>query len=154
MSQQSVIHSTFTIERAYAAAPERVFAAWADPRTKRRWFAESEGSAVEAYELDFRVGGREHGRFRLAGGALFSNDTVYLDIVPGGRIVSAYTMSAGERRISASLATVELAPASAGTRLVFTEQAAFFAGADGPERREQGWRELLARLAAELAAPR
>ena len=35
----SVLHSTYTIERTYAATPERVFAALSDPAKKRRWFA-------------------------------------------------------------------------------------------------------------------
>ena len=36
------------------------------------------------------------------------NDTTYQDIVPEERIVLAYTMAVGGRRISASLATVEI----------------------------------------------
>ena len=155
MITESVVHSTITIERTYPVAPERVFKAWADPRQKRRWFAEGEGGSVLQYDLDFREGGRETARFRdEKSNAEFRNDGHYEDIVPGRRIVVAYTMSAGDRRISASLATVELRPQGEGTRLVFTEQAAFFDGADGPRMREQGWRELLDRLAAELQAPR
>jgi uncharacterized protein YndB with AHSA1/START domain len=59
-------------------------------------------------------------------------------------------MAAAGRRFSASLATVELLPEGAGTRLAFTEQAAFFEGADGPALREQGWKALLDALGAEL----
>ena len=76
--------------------------------------------------MDFRVGGREVARFRFKGGAPMGNDTVYLDIVPERRIVFAYTMLAGDTRISVSLATVEIMPVCAGTRLVYTEQGAFF----------------------------
>ena len=39
MEQQSVIHSTFVIERSFAKPPERVFSAFADAATKRRRFA-------------------------------------------------------------------------------------------------------------------
>jgi hypothetical protein len=42
-------------------------------------------------------------------------------------------------------------PAEQGTELIFTEQAAFFEGADGPQMREEGWRKLLESLAQELA---
>jgi hypothetical protein len=34
---------------------------------------------------------------------------------------------------------------------VFTHQAAFFEGADGPQMREAGWHQLLARLGGESA---
>jgi hypothetical protein len=38
-----------------------------------------------------------------------------------------------------------------GTDLIFTHQAVFFEGADGPEMREGGWRRLLEKPDAELA---
>ncbi len=157
MSDTAVTHGTFTLERAYSAAPARVFAAFSDPARKRRWFAEGPGFHLESFEMDFRVGGRETSRFRFAAGtpieegAPCSNDTVYMDIVPDRRIVIAYSMSLSGRRFSCSQATMEFRPGeNGGTRLVFTEQAAFFEGADGIVIREQGTRELLGQLAVEL----
>ena len=156
MQKHSVTHSTFVIERNYPATSERVFTAFADPAKKRRWYAQGDGSDVEDFQMDFRVGGSEHTRRRFKEGTPFpgvalTNRTNYQDIVPDHRIVLAYTMSLGDQRISASLATFEFLPAEKGTILVFTEQAAFFEGADGPEMREQGWRKLLEQLAKELA---
>jgi hypothetical protein len=60
-------------------------------------------------------------------------------------------MSVGETRFSSSLATIELLPTKKGTELAFTEQSAFFEGADGPEIRREGWRLLLERLSEALA---
>jgi uncharacterized protein YndB with AHSA1/START domain len=155
MLEQSITHSTFTIERTYPTTPERVFAAFSDPAKKRRWFAESDGLQTREFEMDFQVGGKEHSRFQIGQGphkgTACANDTVYQDIVPNSRIVIAYTMSLGGKRISASLATFELLPTEKGTNLIFTEQAAFFAGADGPQMRQDGWRSLLESLAKELA---
>jgi hypothetical protein len=59
-------------------------------------------------------------------------------------------MRSDDRRISVSLATVELRPAGGGTRLVLTEQGVFLDGVDDPSAREQGTSDLLANLEAEL----
>lgn len=149
MNDRSVTHATFVIERSYRTSPERVFAAFSDPVKKRRWFTGEKDSKAEEFEMDFRVGGGERSSFR-AQGVTCVNDTVFRDIVPGRRIVFAYTMTLGDHRISSSHATVELLPSGQGTELIFTEQAAFFEGADGPQMREEGWRKLLDHLAREL----
>ncbi len=151
MEKQSVTHSSFVIERSFPKAPERVFAAFADPAKKRRWFAESDGFAVREFEMDFRVGGIEQSRFKMPDGTPLANDTSYHDIVPNQRIVFAYTMSVAGRRISTSLVTIELLPTGRGTDFIYTEQAAFFEGSDGAEIRKAGWSTIFERLERELA---
>jgi uncharacterized protein YndB with AHSA1/START domain len=156
-AQNQVIHSTFTIERTYRVAPAKVFDAFANPAKKRRWFAEGEGFEVVRFDSDFRVGGKEICDFKVLRGpiegTLIQNETNFLDIIPEKRIVVAYTMSMKGKPFSASLATTELKPGEDGksTKLVFTEQGAYFEGSDGPKMREHGTRELLDALEQELA---
>ncbi|MEW5847597.1 MAG: SRPBCC family protein [Myxococcota bacterium] len=150
MSTPSIVHATFSVERTYPARAARVFAAFSDAAKKRRWFAEGEGFHVDEYTNDFRVGGHEFSRFRFKDGPSVTNDTVYLDIIDEKRIVFSYVMDVAGKRISASLASVELFPSGKGTRLVFTEQGQYFDGADQPRQRELGSKELLEHLAKEL----
>jgi uncharacterized protein YndB with AHSA1/START domain len=157
MPQPSTIHSTFVLERLYLVPPERVFAAFADPAKKRRWFLGGDLAKVQYYDLDFRIGGMEKAAILLpegtpVAGLLCSSETIYQNIVPNSRIVFTSTMSIQGNCISVALATVELLPAETGTDLFLTHQAAFFEGADGPVIREDGWRKLLDLLSAELSA--
>lgn len=146
MTERSVTHATFVVERTYDVAPERVFAAWADPTTKARWFGYPDPWETIGYDLDFRVGGRELDRGGPAGGPVYTYDALYQEIVPNRRIVFTYAMDHDETRVSVSLATVEFAPARGGTRLVFTEQGAFLDGRDAPTQREQANGALLEEL--------
>jgi uncharacterized protein YndB with AHSA1/START domain len=150
MSERSTEHATFVIERTYPVSPARVFAAWADPVAKARWFAGPDEWESGPREFDFRVGGRERNSGGPPGGPVHAFDALYQDIVENERIVYSYDMHLDGTRISVSLATVELKPAGDGTRLIVTEQAVFLDGADYPAQREQGTRALLDSLDAEL----
>jgi uncharacterized protein YndB with AHSA1/START domain len=147
----SVVHDSFSIERSYPHAPEKVFAAWATIDAKRQWFGNEEGiEPVGEQTLDFRVGGREHFSAK-AEGKLFDFDATYCDIVEGERVVWTYDMRMDGQRISVSLATVEVAGTPGGTRLVMTEQGAYLDGLDTNEQRREGTEQFLDNLTIFLA---
>jgi len=146
MSERSVEHATFVVERTYGFAPDRVFAAWSSRRAKSRWW----GSSVDEHELDFRVGGQEVQRGTDPHGNAYTFQALYQDIVPDERIVYTYDMLVDETRISVSLATVEFRSEGNGTRLVYTEQGAFLDGHDIPAQRGHGIGGLLDQLGAAL----
>ncbi len=152
----SVAHGSFTIERELAYPPERVYAAWSDPKAKQAWFSAPSGewTAIER-EMDFRVGGRERLKGRWKSGMVTYFDAHYLDIAPGKRVVYSYNMHVDERKISVSLATIQIVPAQvrgkAGTRMIVTEQGAFLDGYEDKGSREHGTNALMDRLAGSLA---
>lgn len=151
MTERTVVHADFTVERRYGASPARVFAAFADPAAKRRWAACHDEGGLGEYSLDFREGGSETMRGAPGPVGVYAMRAVYHEIVPRQRIVYSYEMFRDERRLSVSLVTLEFRGDGGGTRLVFTEQAAFLDGHDTPQAREQGTGIGFDRLAAELA---
>jgi uncharacterized protein YndB with AHSA1/START domain len=157
MTTRSVIHDTFTIERAYPSEPARVFAAFSSAEAKEAWgdtgdLGEAQGEAGVT-EFDFRPGGRERFGFRYQG-IEYRYDAAYYDIAPEQRIVYAYEMYANGERISVSVATIEFAGDGAGkTTLTWTEQGVYLDGIDGaqaPRLREGGTAEMLDNLTGYL----
>ena len=64
---ENIVHNTFVIERNYPRRPEKVFAAFAQPDRKRRWYAEGKHE-IQEFAMDFRVGGSEKFRYRFREG--------------------------------------------------------------------------------------
>ena len=146
MTDHSVKHSTFTLERIYAASPATVFAAWSDRDTKAKWFAAEDGR----YSLDFRVGGTE--AVRGGDGVDLIAKSEYHDIVPDERIVYTTALFTGEILSTVSLTTVRFDEDGDGTRLVLTEQGTFLDDQEQPKWREQGtgdWLDALGRQVAQ-----
>jgi uncharacterized protein YndB with AHSA1/START domain len=132
---QPALTGSFSVERSLAAAPDLVFAAYADPELRGRWLRVPGNRAGSHYEADFRPGGHEvrRGRFAPTGIAgteeLIEYRSVFWDITAGSRLVFSYELVLDGVRRWVSLVTVELsalAPGTpggeAGTRLRHTEQ--------------------------------
>jgi uncharacterized protein YndB with AHSA1/START domain len=147
---RSVVHATFSIERIYDASPALVFRAISDKEAKARWFGGGDGLTIVEREMDVRPGGRERLKGRWASGLVTTFDAVYFDVVPNRRLVYTYELWHDDRKISVSLATIELTPAGEGTRFTITEQGAFLDGYDDAGKREHGTGLLLDRLGVSL----
>jgi uncharacterized protein YndB with AHSA1/START domain len=153
MCKRSAVHDSFTIERVYDAAPAKVFHALTDQTAKSRWFAGGDDWELLERSMDVRPGGRERLKGRWANGTVTLFDAVYFDVMPDSRLVYAYDMYMNERKLSVSLATIELlAEGAAKTRLIVTEQGAFLDGYEDAGSREKGTGSLLDRLGASLDA--
>jgi uncharacterized protein YndB with AHSA1/START domain len=148
----SIQHDRFTIEREFAASPGQVYAAWAEPGAKARWFRGPEDWKVRTRELDFKIGGSERLISEFPDGRVSDYSAHYHDIVADTRIVYTYEMQVDDVRISVSLTTIEFLASGKCTRMVLTEQGVFLDGYDNASQRELGTRALLDQLAAEVQA--
>ena len=133
---RSIEHATFTLQRVYPVARERVYAAMANKELKAKWFGDPNTPPTQ-WDFDFREGGREY-ESSVFQGEVHTFDAVYLDIVENERITWSYNLSVSGVKLSSSFTVVELTSVPEGTKLVFTETGAFFDGHEKPSLREEG----------------
>ena len=148
MSDHTVLHDTFTIERHYPVPLTHTFRAWAEPAIKGRWFAPADG---QEHRLDFRVGGVEVTRGTAPNGTVMVFRSHYHDIVDEQRLVYSSTLSGNDVLSTVSVTTVEFDAVDGGTALTLIEQATFLDGRERPEWREHGTAAWLDGLGADLA---
>jgi uncharacterized protein YndB with AHSA1/START domain len=148
---RSVAHATFHLERSYDAPVARVWKALTDEAAKQKWFGGTPGSwELLERHMDVRVGGREWLKGRWEGGMVSTFEAIYHDVIPNQRLVYSYEMHLDDKKISVSLATLQLKAADAKTTLMVTEQGAFLDGYDDAGSREHGTGHLLDALGASL----
>jgi len=148
---RSVVHAMFDLERTYDAPVERVWKALTDEGAKQKWFGPPEGWALVDRYMDVRPGGRERAEGRWDSGLVTRFDATYHDVIVNQRLVYTYEMHMDGRKISVSLATMQLKAKGPGkTTLTVTEQGAFLDGYDDAGAREHGTGQLLDTLGASL----
>ena len=148
---RSVVHASFHLERRYDAPLVRVCKALTDEVAKQKWFSGPPGEwdLLERH-MDVREGGRELAKGRWKSGVVSTFDAIYHDVVPHERLVYSYVMHLNDKKISVSLATMQLKSEDGGTKLMVAEQGAFLDGYDDAGSREHGTGFLLDRLGASL----
>ena len=150
---EPIVHASFSVERTFPVPPARVFAAFADPELKAKWFHGPDGWEPRTSTLDFREGGHETAAGEVPGEWSSRFEATYHVIEPEAQIVYSYEMFHNDARLSVSVASVELDAIDGGaaTRLVFTEQGAYFEGGEAANaEREVGTIGLLKQMEASL----
>ena len=140
----------FSLERVFKATPAQVFQAFANPEAKQRWFAGGAEQTIAERVMDVRPGGKERLVGHWKNGVTSYFDAVYFDVVADRRLVYAYEMHLDARKISVSLASIEIEPDPAGVRLKVSEQGLFFNGYVDGGSREGGTNYLMDKLVASL----
>ena len=129
----------------------RVWRALTDETAKAKWFSGTPGrwELLERH-MDVRVGGTERLKGRWEGGVVSTFDATYHDVIANERLVYSYVMHLDDKKISVSLATMQLKAEASKTTLMVTEQGAFLDGYDDAGSRERGTGFLLDALGASL----
>ena len=141
MSKSSPTSGSLTINRNFKHAPEKVFAAFANPKTKAKWFVGPKGGEDLERTIDVRTGGSEVLRFKHPSGMITHFIARYHAVEKDKRIVYSYDLMIDGKHHSTSLAVVELKSAGKSTDMIFTEFVAWHDGtelAKGLASREHG----------------
>jgi uncharacterized protein YndB with AHSA1/START domain len=148
---RSVVHASFHLERTYDAPVARVWRALTDETAKAKWFSGTPGrwELLERH-MDVRVGGTERVKGRWEGGVVSTFDATYHDVIAEERLVYSYVMHLDNKKISVSLATMQVKAEGSRTTLMITEQGAFLDGYDDAGSREHGTGFLLDALGVSL----
>ena len=139
---------SLNLVRTIKAAPEKVFAAWTEPETLKRWMAPGDDMSVALAETDLRAGGRYRIVMRGAKGTEHRVGGVYREIVPGKKL--SFTWASESSPESETLVTIELRQNGVGTELTLTHTK--FATEQSRDMHNQGWNGCLAKLERLMAA--
>ena len=132
------------VKRTLPFAPERVFDAWLEPETARKWLFTTEDSEIVEIRIDARVGGEFVFVDRRATGE-FKGDIrhvgEYLEIDRPRRLVFTF----GVPQFDPAMTRVELdfVAKASGCELTLTH---YDVGPEWAARTQQGWTMLLGNL--------
>jgi len=138
------------LTRSLNARPERVFAAWTDPKLLAKWWGPP-GSVVKEIEVDLRV----EGRYRIAitppdgEGDLLYVSGVYREIVPVTKLAFTWRWENTDMDIGESLVTLEFH--SEGEKTVLRLSHALLPNAEARAGHADGWVGILSELVDFLA---
>ena len=154
MNDGKITPDTITFERSLAAAPERVFRAWADREERIQWDVPGDDWVIAEFSQDFREDGVERSRFGPREDPDAESYGRYLLIVPNRRIVSAGVMRSAKNGVASSttMMTLEFEPDGEGTLLTLIDQSVFLGTGETAEMRAGGWGSILNKLERYLAA--
>ena len=148
MSVQSAIapKPSLTLKRRLNAPPEKVYAAWTEPKKIVKWFGPDAGPVKQA-SADVRVGGRYAVKFHTEDGEEHNVGGIYREVVPNQKLVFTWAWRTLPERVS--LVTVLIKPEGTGSLFTLVHEQFF----DEParDRPAQGWTSCLDKLERYLA---
>jgi uncharacterized protein YndB with AHSA1/START domain len=134
------------VRRRFAAAPEKVFAAFSEARLISRWLSPSPEITLTLLQFDFHVGGAYRFAYHLPGGETVIVGGAYRSIEPPSKIVFSWIIEPPDEHAGIeSEVTVTVTPDGGGTELLIRHEK--LARPDAVMRHAEGWRGALDQLA-------
>jgi uncharacterized protein YndB with AHSA1/START domain len=142
--------SCVEVRRHLAAAPEKVFAAFAKAELVERWLTPSPEIRLTVLQLDFREGGSYRFAYHVPGATTVIVAGSYSVIEPPSNIVFSWVIEPPDEHAGIeSEVHVAITPDGAGSELIIRHEK--FKRADAIERHAAGWRGAVDQLAELLA---
>jgi uncharacterized protein YndB with AHSA1/START domain len=138
---------SLTLKRHFDASPEKVYAAWTNPKKIVKWFGPDAGPVKSAH-LDVRAGGSYAIEFSTEDGEQHHVSGIYREVEPNRKLVFTWAWRTMPER--ESLVTVLIKPVGDGSLFTLLHEQFF----DEParDRHEHGWTGCLDKLELYLAA--
>jgi uncharacterized protein YndB with AHSA1/START domain len=130
------------VRRVFAAPRDRVFRAWTDVSSLRRWFA-PEGLDLPEVEADPREGGAYRVHMRQPDGTSHHASGVYREVDPPNRLVFTWRWATDPADYE-TLVTVDFHQRDEGTEVVLTLEG--FSEEKERDGHAEGWTSVLKRL--------
>ncbi|TJW09363.1 MAG: SRPBCC domain-containing protein [Mesorhizobium sp.] len=139
------------VRRRFSAAPEKVFAAFADAYLVGRWLKPVPEITLTVLQFDFHIGGAYRFAYQPPLGEAVIVGGAFLSIEQPAKIVFSWVIEPPDEHAGiASEVTAIITPDGAGSELVIRHEKLM--RSDAIARHAQGWRGALDHLAALLEA--
>ena len=140
------VKPSLTLKRRLNAKPEKVYAAWTDPKKIVKWFGPDAGQ-VEHAKTDVRTGGHYAVIFHTEDGEQHHVSGVYRDVIPNEKLVFTWAWRTMPER--ESLVTILIKPDGDGSLLTLIHEQFF--DEEARDRHQRGWAGCLNKLELYLA---
>jgi len=149
MSDTTAPAHVLTLERVLKTSPDRVWRAWTEPELLMQWFCPRPWRVSEC-TMDLKVGGTFYTLMQGPDGQSFPNNGVFLEIVPGRKLVftDAYTRAWVPSAKPFMTAVIELSPHADGT--LYVAHALHWSEADRQQHEQMGFHDGWGKAADQL----
>ena len=134
---------TLLIKRTFKASREKLFAAWTQADTLKKWWG-TEGHTVPSVEMDLSVGGKYRVEMQPAGEESFYLNGAFVEIRPPERLVFTFRWERGEWTYPETLVSAEFIVNGDETEIALTHEG--FPDENMRDEHREGWGECLENL--------